>query len=270
MRDHKNLAELCNRKRESPDPPKHVGEVERVEPEKTKDDESKSKEINRNQDNGGTAVNGKLEGNNNKPDKNSITHEDALLPKAAKSTGRILRIKLKHPKPKNKIRDINRKQCESNKTSVRVKDNKEEIRKLMSLAQPASESDATNLSTCHYCLDSVADKNMGFHILTQHKKSTFRCTVCVGSKIKKPSRKTCFDTLEAAGDHMNEVHNIDLMKMKTLSKNEEGSREGGSKAGPCYVQSLVKVDNGSIISQSWKCFNLAFFFRPSALACQFL
>jgi len=93
----------------------------------------------------------------------------------------------------------------------------------------------TKSDLCDFCNESVAEGKLNFHILTQHSKNSFRCSLCFRSKIKKPETVVCFATLHEAGDHMKQFHGVDFLKK--LTSISSGAEEGAE----CMVYSILKA-----------------------------
>ena len=104
-------------------------------------------------------------------------------------------VKVQHnPKEKYKIVDLK----DQNTTPTKRKNTKD----TSNIEEKAISHQELIKKQCPYCLEEVKLKSLPFHVLTQHKKLTFRCTMCSDSKIKKLANKICFDTLDDAGRHM--------------------------------------------------------------------
>merc|ERR1719319_1913879 len=152
--------------------------------------------------------------------------------------GKVVKVKY-NPKVKWKIIDLKEKQLKGQKEI--------KLSKLKKIKETSSAQDKETCSkneenlieeikqNCLYCRKELKLTSLPFHVLTQHKKLTFRCTICVDSKINKLSNNICFDTLDAAGEHMDQAHNIDLSKLKdeSVEKNEAEIKNS------CLIQSLL-------------------------------
>jgi len=169
-------------------------------------------------------------------------------------------VKVQHnPKEKYKIVDLKDK----NATPVRRRKSKEysfQSKDILNQdTMPAIEvipNQELIEERCLYCPEDMKLESLPFHVLTQHKKLTFRCTMCTDSKIKKLGNKVCFDTLDEASQHMNQVHNIDLTIMR-FEASVRGRQGGSGKS--CTVQPLVKVYCPGLSVpadlKQWKCNN---------------
>ncbi|XP_023329147.1 uncharacterized protein LOC111701899 isoform X3 [Eurytemora carolleeae] len=90
---------------------------------------------------------------------------------------------------------------------------------------------------CEHCDEKIETSNVDFHTLTQHKKSCFRCTQCqrnFKSKIEKIDVPACFQTIQDAGMHHEEVHGVDITTKLFGSTSQDTST--------CQVYPILKSE----------------------------
>jgi len=151
-------------------------------------------------------------------------------------------VKVKHnPKVKWKIIDLKEKQLKGQK-KLKETSSTHDKKTCLKYEHSFDQNDGDLLDkevkqNCLYCLKELKLTSLPFHVLTQHKKLTFRCNICVDSKINKLPNKICFDTLDAAGEHMDQAHNIDLKKIK----DESMERNEAEIKNSCPIKSLLEV-----------------------------
>ena len=100
------------------------------------------------------------------------------------------------------------------------------------------ENSSINCQPCPYCGDIIDPDKIPFHVSTQHRKSTFRCTICVDSKMSTiaTSSVTVFDKLDQAVDHMITVHQLDILKSKIAK-----AKATSSPTAVCPVLSCLSL-----------------------------
>eukprot|EP00092_Neocalanus_flemingeri_P016933 GFUD01018312.1.p1 GENE.GFUD01018312.1~~GFUD01018312.1.p1 ORF type:complete len:1199 (+),score=288.84 GFUD01018312.1:311-3598(+) len=66
---------------------------------------------------------------------------------------------------------------------IKVEEDQESKPKVKEYKNKKVKSEDSECQPCPYCGDSIDRDKISFHVSTQHRKSTFRCTICVESKM---------------------------------------------------------------------------------------